>query len=174
MRSARLKAPKHQVDHHRPDRRLLALRQLLVVFAQPTVATKPGKRPLHDPTMRDDLEALRLRPPRHHLHHPAEPSLYGLHKAASVAAVYPDPRQAREPPLHSRQHHPRAVAVLNVRRMHSNGEQPPEGIYGDMPLATLDLLARIVAAFPPFSVVLTDWLSIMAALGLVSRPTRAR
>ena len=57
----------------------------------------------------------------------------------------------------------------------------PTGIGADteqMPaseaLAAGDLLAAIVAAGPPFSVVFTVWLSITAALGLSFRPAWAR
>jgi len=38
----------------------------------------------------------------------------------------------------------------------------------------LDLLGRVVAPRPPFSVVLTLWVSMMATLGLGSRPSRSR
>ena len=48
------------------------------------------------------------------------------------------------------------------------------GVDQRVALALLDLLARIVAAGPPASVVLTLWLSIIAPLGLASRPTRSR
>jgi hypothetical protein len=41
-------------------------------------------------------------------------------------------------------------------------------------LAPVDLLASIVTARPPASVVLTLWLSMIAAEGLASRPTRSR
>ena len=40
----------------------------------------------------------------------------------------------------------------------------------DMPFAAFDLLAAVKAAKPPFSAVLTDWLSMMAALGVGARP----
>ena len=41
-------------------------------------------------------------------------------------------------------------------------------------LAPVDLLARIVTARAAASVVLTLWLSMIAAEGLASRPTRSR
>ena len=44
----------------------------------------------------------------------------------------------------------------------------------DVPLAALDLLGSIVAARPPFSVVLTLWVSMMTAVGLASRPSVSR
>jgi hypothetical protein len=39
-------------------------------------------------------------------------------------------------------------------------------------LATVDLLAHVVSMGPPFSVVFTDWLSMIPALGSSSRPAR--
>ena len=53
--------------------------------------------------------------------------------------------------------------------MHDNAEQQAGGVDPDMPFAALDLLRRIPAARPPFSVVFTLWVSITAALGLGSR-----
>ena len=48
----------------------------------------------------------------------------------------------------------------------------------DMPLDTLDLLARVIPrwidAGPPFSALFTLWLSITQAVGLASRPIAAR
>jgi hypothetical protein len=44
-------------------------------------------------------------------------------------------------------------------------EDQAEAVDEDVPLAAIDLLARVVALRPPFSVVLTDWLSMMAAEG---------
>ena len=43
-----------------------------------------------------------------------------------------------------------------------------------MALSSGDFLASVVAPRPPFSVVLTDWLSMMAALGVASRPSLSR
>ena len=43
-----------------------------------------------------------------------------------------------------------------------------------MAFTSLDFLACVVAAWPPFSVVLTVWLSIIAALGSASRPIEVR
>ena len=57
-------------------------------------------------------------------------------------------------------------------------EQQSYRIDEDMPLLAFDLLARIVAvridAGPPFSALLTLWLSITQAVGLASRPACSR
>jgi len=58
--------------------------------------------------------------------------------------------------------------------MHHDGEDQADGVDNDMSLAAVDFLARVVAADPPFSVVLTLWLSMIAALGVASRPAATR
>jgi hypothetical protein len=49
----------------------------------------------------------------------------------------------------------------------------PEGVDQQVPLATVDLLGAVVAVRPPFSVVLTLWLSRITALGVGLRPNCA-
>ena len=58
--------------------------------------------------------------------------------------------------------------------MDKDPEQEAGGIDPDMALTTLNLLGGIVAARPPFSVVLTLWVSMMTAVGLASRPSVSR
>ena len=50
--------------------------------------------------------------------------------------------------------------------MHHHSQQQAQRIDHDMVLAARHFLARIIAPRPPFSVVLTDWLSMIAALGV--------
>ena len=70
------------------------------------------------------------------------------------------------------------LAVLNVRGMDDGLEQQALGVYQDMTLLAPDLLAAVIArrvnAAPPFSALLTLWLSMIAALGLASRPANSR
>ena len=76
------------------------------------------------------------------------------------------------------QHQRRTVAVLDVGRMHHDGQQQSERVDEDVVLDAPDLLARIVtnpvALRAPFSAALTDLLSRMAAVGLASLPARSR
>jgi hypothetical protein len=58
--------------------------------------------------------------------------------------------------------------------MKPGDKNQPENVYEQVALAAIDLLARIVAVRAPFSVVLTDWLSIIAALGCRLRPSASR
>jgi hypothetical protein len=65
-------------------------------------------------------------------------------------------------------------AVLHVGASDDHGEQQPSRIDEEMALATLHMFVGIIAAHPPFSVVLTDWLSILPALGWRCRPAATR
>jgi hypothetical protein len=55
-----------------------------------------------------------------------------------------------------------------------HAQQEAGGVDRDVALPALDLLGGIVAARPPLSVVFTLWVSMMAALGLGSLPSRSR
>ena len=62
--------------------------------------------------------------------------------------------------------------------MNGDGQDQTEGVDEEMAFLAFDLLARVIArrvdARPPFSALLTLWLSITAALGEASRPSRSR
>ena len=82
--------------------------------------------------------------------------------------------EPRTEPLQPAQQVAGSIGVLDVGGMDDNAEQQAGGVDRDMPFAALDLLRRVPAARPPFSVVFTLWVSITAALGLGSRPSRSR
>ena len=62
--------------------------------------------------------------------------------------------------------------------MNQGMQQQAYRVDKDMPLLALDLLPRIIPARvdakPPFSALLTLWLSMIAAVGLASRPIASR
>jgi len=72
----------------------------------------------------------------------------------------------------------RAIAILDVCGMNGNAQQEAKRVDKDVPLAAGDFLARIVALCidksPPFSAALALWLSMIAAVGLGSRPACSR
>ena len=82
-----------------------------------------------------------------------------------------------QPEHHAREKHA-AVTVLKISGMDNGKQQEALRIYRDMPLLAFDLLARVIAvridAGPPFSALLTLWLSIIAAVGLASRSANSR
>jgi hypothetical protein len=71
-----------------------------------------------------------------------------------------------------------AIAVLDASRMDDGVQQKALRIYQDVALLAFDLLSRIKAGrvnrAPPFSALLTLWLSMIAAVGLASRPASSR
>lgn len=72
----------------------------------------------------------------------------------------------------------RAVAILNVGRVDGYAQQQAERVDEYMPLAARDLFAGVITLrieqSPPFGAALALWLSMMAAVGLASRPSFSR
>lgn len=71
-----------------------------------------------------------------------------------------------------------AVAVLDICRVNKRMQQQAYCVDKDMALLAFDLFPRIIPArvdaTPPFSALLTLWLSMIAAVGLASRPIASR
>ena len=71
-----------------------------------------------------------------------------------------------------------AVTVLDIGRMNQRVQQQPYRIDEDMPFLAFALFPRIIPArvnaAPRFSALLTLWLSMIAAVGLASRPIASR
>lgn len=68
----------------------------------------------------------------------------------------------------------RAIAILDIGCMNGGAQQKAERVYEKMALLAFDLLSCVVAmriVRPPFSALFTLWLSMMAAVGLASRPS---
>lgn len=98
---------------------------------------------------------------------------------AAIGAVGEDRLQkGKEPAGVTVQDQKGAVAILQVGRMDGDGKDQAEGVDEEMAFLAFDLLARVIArrvdVRPPFSALLTLWLSITAALGEASRPSRSR
>jgi len=76
------------------------------------------------------------------------------------------------------EHQSRSVSVLHVGGMDDDIQEQAERVDKHMPLAARNLLARIealcVEPSAPFCAALALWLSMMAAVGLASRPSCSR
>jgi len=95
-----------------------------------------------------------------------------------VACVGEDTQDEREQCARTRvENERRPIAVLDIGRMNNGVQQKAECIYENVALLASDLFSRIEAtridARPPFSALLTLWLSMIAALGLPSRSSRS-
>jgi hypothetical protein len=95
-----------------------------------------------------------------------------------VASVGKDALDEREGAPRLLQNQARTVAVLNIGGMHDNSQEEAERVDEDVPLAPRNLLARVIALrikrIPPFGAALALWLSMIAAVGLASRPACSR
>lgn len=165
-------AAAHQVDHRDENHRLTALRQLLIVFAQAPAAAQPGEGPLDDPSLRQHDKA-RVRP-FDDLDGPMEDRSGPLDQLARIAPVGPDQPKPRKAPADPFQHQPGTLAILKIAGMNHHRQDQAQGIDDQMAFAAQDLLARVIAAKPPFSVVLTLWLSMIATLGVAFLPALRR
>jgi len=66
------------------------------------------------------------------------------------------------------------VTVLHMGSRDRYGEEEPKGIDEDMALTAVALFVGLNAADPPVSVLLTDWLSMIPALGWRCLPAATR
>jgi hypothetical protein len=162
------------MGHGQVDDRFAAFRERLVVFAQTAITTEPGKGSLDDPTLGQNLKAGHIVAAFDDLQDPVAHFPGPRDQFPGVAPIGPDPLQARELSDQSSQHQLGPVAVLDVGGMHDHDQEQAQGVYDDVPLAPLDLLAGVVTPRPPFSAVFTDWLSMIAAEGLGFRPSWTR
>jgi len=101
------------------------------------------------------------------------------HLRPLVAAIGEDRRDEGEQASGaSVQHASRTVTILDRGRMDRDVQEEAERIDKDMALAARDLLARIEALRidrrPPFCAARALWLSMIAAVGLASRPSFSR
>jgi len=169
-----LQSLEHDLDHGDADHGLATGWVLLVVLAQAAIAPEPAKGALHDSALGQYHKALLVIVARDDLQRPARHRRDPAHQLAAVATVGPEQRQARETSHQRDDHELGSRAVLDAGRVDHHHEQQAQRVYRARPLASFDLLACVIATDPPFSVVLTLWLSMIAALGLSSRPSLAR
>ncbi len=145
-------------------------RQSFVVFAQPSAPAQPGQSAFHHPSSGQHLKAVALSGTPDNRQGPAGNGMDPVNQLSSMAAIGPDQAQPGKPAGQLVDNQLGPVPVLDIGRMHHHCQQQSQGVYHDMTLAPPHFLAGVVAARPPFPVVFTDWLSIMAAAGLVCRP----
>ncbi len=93
----------------------------------------------------------------HNLDFPSERRLDPLVKALLlVCTIGPDQLKTRKDPFERCKQVFAAAVVLDVGFMDKQVQNQPIGIDEQVPLASFDLFAPIVAAKPPFCVVFTD------------------
>lgn len=153
--------------------------EVLVISDQAPAAEQPRERALDDPAPRHDDEA----GPTIGSFDDLDPDRVGSRERAGelrpgVGAVGEDEFEPREQASRVLEEAGSGVAILNIGGQHRDPEHQAVGVDEEMALRALDFLRRIeadrIATNPPFSAALTDWLSMMAAEGLASRPAASR
>ena len=164
---------KHQVYHGQVDHSFAAGRQCLVVLAEPPILAKPTEGPFHHPTSGQYGEPMQLAT-FDNLNDPSERTSGPFDEYPGIASVYPDPFQ---PPksiaqfLHDKL---ASIAILDVGSVYNHDQDQPQGINEQVPLTARNLFSSVITAIPPFSAVLTLWLSRIPALGVGLRPALHR
>ena len=100
------------------------------------------------------------------------------HPRPLVAAVGIDTFDEGEGPSGLPEHGFGPITILNISGVDGNAQEEAQGIDEDVALAALDLLARVEARRvdrgPPFTAPLALSASMIATVGLASRPSRVR
>ncbi len=170
---SRAESVKHHIDHGNAYHGFTALNQRLIVFGEATVLPKPCKCTFYDPSLGKDDKLVRLRA-FDDFNDPAVPANRPIHKLPGITAIGPDNFKAPPSRTQLLDQQLAAITVLDVGRVNDQREDQAERVNNDMALAPLGFLARIVPSVAPFSAVLTDWLSMMPALGVGLRPSSIR
>ncbi len=153
--------------------------ETLPVLGQSAAAVEPGDGAFDDPALRQYGEAMQF-VALDHLNDPvtgAGRDLRGF--GPLVTGVGVDSRDERKPgPRTLVENKRRTVAVLDIGGVNRGTQQQTKRVYENMPLLALDLFSGIVTMRitpdPPFSALLTLWLSMIAAVGFTSRSSRSR
>jgi hypothetical protein len=154
--------------------------EVFPILGQATAAIEPGDGALDNPAFGQDEETLGLVGAFDDFDvEPAQrPGRGVLELRPLITAIGIELAQEREPAEQAAQQQRPAVTILNVGRMNDGMQQQTLRVYQDMALLALDLLARVIPVRidrgPPFSALLTLWLSMIAAVGLASRPACSR
>ena len=153
--------------------------EALPVLGQSAAAVEPADGAFDDPSLWQHDERVQRRSPDDlDVDLPAGSLQPLLEHRSLVAAVGVELQQEREQPEQRTHQQDTTVAILHVCGMDDGVQQQALGVYQEVALLALDLLAGIVARRvdrePPFSALLTLWLSMIAAVGLASRSASSR
>lgn len=150
------------------------------VLRQASAAVKPSNRSFDDPALGKDDEALGRIGSLDDLdlQAAADATQAGLKIWPLIGPIGIEFAQKRMQAKQGRHDPDAPVTILDVARMHDGVQQQTLCVYKDMALLAFDLLTGVIARRvnrrPPFSALLTLWLSMMAAVGLASRPAFSR
>ncbi|HEX9872226.1 MAG TPA: hypothetical protein VGC99_27235 [Candidatus Tectomicrobia bacterium] len=164
--------------HHRhADHGFTRPGQLCISFGQAPGAGEPATGALHAPPLGQYVEALEAFEPfddHQGDSPPGPPRPHPGDELASVGVIGPEQAEPRTPVPEDLQELLGAIAVLPTGRRDHHTQEQAERVDHNRPRTPVDLRVRVTAVDPPVSVVLTDWRSMIPALGWHGLPTAAR
>ena len=127
---------------------------VFIVARQAAIATDPGECPFDNPSFGQDLKAGSIGS-LHDLQLPCPCAPDDeCHLSASVSTISKDAFDEGKHSSCPAQQVEGAITILNISRMNNDAQQEAQRVDQDVPLATFDLLARVVARRieprPPF------------------------
>jgi hypothetical protein len=153
---------------------------VLPVLGKPTTSIEPADGALDEPALGFDDEPFDIVAPSDNLdlqrgHDVGDAS---QEDRPRISAVGEQLAQERKLPEQGRQKQHAAVAVLDVGGSDQRVQQQAEFVDQNVALLAFDQLAGVKAmrinGRPPFSALLTLWLSMMQPVGLISRSASSR
>ena len=141
------------------------------------MTSQPSKSSLYDPSPRKDVKAFDSIGPFHNLQAEvvaASQRRDPFDQFPCVSPIGPNQPDAQIGVTYQMEEYFGSVTILNVGCMNDYSNHQSKRVYEEMTFAAVHFLAGIIPMEPPFSVVLTDWLSRIAALGSASRPSAMR
>ena len=151
----------------------------LEVFGETAAAADPGERAFDDPALGKNDEAMQLVAFDDFDGPGADLCDGGSHRLSLVAGIGEDALDEREQTARAAvEDQADAIAVLHVGGVNDDVQQEAERVDKNVPFAALDLLARVIALRvdrgPPFCAPLALCASMIATVGLASRPAFSR
>jgi hypothetical protein len=172
-------SPEHDADHGEADEGGGGSRVALEIAGEAPVVADPGKGALYDPAFGQDDEAMQLVAFDDFELPGSGLGDLGGGLLSLITGIGKDAFDEREQTSGaSIEHQLGTVAILDVGGMDDDIQQETERVDENMPFAARNLLARIealrVERGAPFWAALALWLSMIAAVGLASRPSCLR
>jgi hypothetical protein len=167
------------VGHGGIDHALAVYGIELVILCQALVSSQPGKGAFHYPAAWQDFKAFHVVAAQDNLDREAVLLLGPREQVACILSICPDLLQARKVLGTVLQNLLGSLPVILVGGGDKDLQDPSARVYEEVAFAAFDFLVRVIADVivcfaPPFSVVLTDWLSKTAAEGVGSCCSRTR
>lgn len=167
----------HQVNHCQVNHVFATGRKRFIVLAQPPILTEPAEGAFHDPTFGQHHEAMQVTT-FDDFNDPPKCVSGPIKKCPCVTSVNPDTFHPPKSTTQFFQNQPPAVTILDISGVHHHDQDQAKGVNEKVSFASQNLLSSVVTTAPPFSAVLTLWLSRIAALGVglrsAFRRTRSR